>query len=533
MSQLSATVPDAPTGGTAQTFRLAIVVALGGFLFGFDASVISGAINAIAADFALSDWEMGLVVASPTLGGIIAGGSAGPLSDRFGRKPILLLIAILYTVSAAISALAPDFLTITLARFIGGLGFGSLSLAPIYIAEISHPSQRGRMVSINQLNIVVGFSAAYFANYALLSTAASDAGWVSSIGLNSHTWRWMLGIELIPASLYVLMLLRIPESPRWLVLNNQTDRALKVIRKLTPGVNAEREVQEIRASHASALEPFFKRLAKLMKPSVRLALVVGLVLGVAQQITGVNAIYFYAPTIFEQSGVGTNAAFAQAIWVGLTNVVFTLVAMFCIDRYGRRPLLLVGLFGVILSMVVCAYGFKQATFVLGDAQAIEIEDVELKSRLAPLEGVVYETDVAFKNALREHLSESELREKQGQIIKAAIDMQPTLILIGILGFVASFAVSLGPVMWVLLSEIFPNHLRGVGMALIGVINSAVSFLVQFIFPWQLSNWGSAITFLNYGVFAVIGLVLVYWLLPETKGKTLEELEADFTRGAQS
>ncbi|MCP8900062.1 sugar porter family MFS transporter [Gilvimarinus xylanilyticus] len=533
MSQPSAAVPIAPTAGTAQAFRLAIVVALGGFLYGFDASIISGAITSIAADFALSDWQMGLVVAAPTAAGIIAGGSAGPLSDRFGRKPVLLLIAILYTVSAGFSALAPDFFTITLARFIGGLGFGSLSLAPIYIAEISHPSQRGRMVSINQLNIVVGFSAAYFANYVLLQTASSGADWVDTIGLDSHTWRWMLGIELVPAGLYVLMLLRIPESPRWLVLNNQSKRALAVIRKLTPGVDAEREVEEIRASHTSALEPFFKRLAKLMKPSVRLALVVGLVLGVAQQITGVNAIYFYAPTIFEQSGVGTNAAFVQAIWVGLTNVVFTLVAMFCIDRYGRRPLLLVGLFGVILSMAICAYGFKQATFVVDDARAIEIENVELKTRLVPLEGVVYKNDVTFKRALREYLSESELREQQGQIIKAAINIQPTLILIGILGFVASFAVSLGPVMWVLLSEIFPNHLRGVGMAFIGVVNSAVSFMVQFIFPWQLSNWGSAITFLNYGVFAIIGLVLVYWLLPETKGKTLEELEADFTRGGQS
>ncbi|MCP8900976.1 sugar porter family MFS transporter [Gilvimarinus xylanilyticus] len=529
MSQPTSSVPTAPVSGSAQTFRLAIVVALGGFLFGFDASVISGAINAIAADFALSDWEMGLVVASPTLGGIIAGGSAGPLSDRFGRKPILLVIAILYTVSAAFSALAPDFLTITLARFIGGLGFGSLTLAPIYIAEISHPSQRGRMVSINQLNIVVGFSAAYFANYALLQAAASGADWVGSIGLDSNTWRWMLGIELLPAGIYVLMLLHIPESPRWLVLNHQPERAQRVIHKLMPGVDAEQEVREIRASHSSAMEPFLKRLSGLMKPSVRLALVVGLVIGVAQQITGVNAIYFYAPTIFEQSGVGTNAAFAQAIWVGVTNVVFTLVAMFCIDRYGRRPLLLVGLLGVVISMAVCAYGFKQATYVIDDIQAIEIQNTELKSRLKPLEGVVYESDVAFKRALRAYLSESELREQQGQIIKAAINMQPTLILIGILGFVASFAVSLGPVMWVLLSEIFPNHLRGIGMAFIGVINSGVSFLVQFVFPWQLSNWGSFITFLNYGVFAIIGLVLVYWLLPETKGKTLEQLEAEFTR----
>lgn len=510
-------------------FRLAVIVSLGGFLFGFDASVISGAINFIGADFNLTDWQLGLVVGAPTLGGIIAGASSGPLSDRFGRKPILLLIAILYAISAAFSALAPDYFSISLARFIGGLGFGALSLAPIYIAEISPPAVRGRMVSINQLNIVIGFSAAYFANYALLQIANSGSEWSQTLGIDQYTWRWMLGIEAVPAVLYVFMLTLIPESPRWLVLNSKSNQAQSVISRLQPGCDPVQEIAAINATHHTRFEPFLTRLKQLFKPSVRLALVVGLVIGVAQQITGVNAIYFYAPTIFEQSGIGTNAAFAQAIWVGITNVLFTIVAMVLIERLGRRPLLLIGLTGVILSMLVCTYGFKQASYVIDDVAAIEIDSVEVKQRLVPLEGLIYSTDVAFKNALREHLSESELRSLQGQIIAAATNMNPYWILLGILGFVASFAVSLGPVMWVLLSEIFPNHLRGIGMAFVGMINSAISYAVQVVFPWELSTIGAAYTFLAYGGFALAGLILVYWLLPETKGKTLEELEQTFKR----
>ncbi|MDO3388558.1 sugar porter family MFS transporter [Gilvimarinus sp. SDUM040013] len=509
-------------------FRLAIIASLGGFIFGFDASVISGAVNYIGADFDLTDWQLGLVVGAPTLGGIIAGGSTGPLSDRFGRKPILLLLAILYFVSAIFSALAPDYFTISLARFIGGLGFGALSLAPIYIAEISPPGVRGRMVSINQLNIVVGFSAAYFANYTILQMANSGTEWTQALGIDTHTWRWMLGIEAVPALIYVFVLMGIPESPRWLVLNSKPAKAQSVLGKLLPGSDPAQEVAAISATHHTQLDPFLSRLKQLFNSKIRLALMIGLVVGIAQQATGVNAIYFYAPTIFEQSGIGTNAAFAQAIWVGITNVVFTIVAMVLIEKLGRRPLLIIGLSGVMVSMAICTYGFKQASYVIDDVTTIEISDESVKSRLKVLEGVTFADDVSFKNALREHLSENELRTLQGEIIAVAANMNPYIILIGILGFVAAFAVSLGPVMWVLLSEIFPNHLRGVGMAFIGMINSAVSYAIQVVFPWELATFGAAFTFMAYGLSAAAGLALVLWLLPETKGKTLEELEQELT-----
>lgn len=514
---------------SSQAYRLAIIVALGGFLFGFDASVISGAANFIGADFDLTDWQLGLVVAAPTLGGIIAGALAGPLSDRFGRRPMLQLIACLYLVSAAMSALAPDYFTITTARFIGGLAFASLYLAPIYISEIAPPAIRGRMVSVNQFNIVIGFSAAYFANYALLNLSQSGQDWVQTIGLAEHTWRWMLGLEVIPAFLYAALMLTVPESPRWLILNNKRDKARSVLARLLPNADPDAEVVKLANSQHSHLEPVLLRLKKLFSSKVRVVFLIGLIIGIAQQITGINVVFFYAPMIFEQSGVGTNAAFVQAVWVGLINVAFTIVAMLVVDRIGRRPLLLAGLIGICVSMAICSYAFKQSDFVLHDVAAVEIQDEDIRSRLSAMEGVVYSSDVAFRQGLREVLTEGEVRAHQGQIIMAATEINHRLVLFGILLFVASFAASLGPVMWILISEIFPNALRGVGMAIIGVFNSSVSFLVQFIFPWQVSTIGISMTFLGYGICAFISLALIYWLLPETKGQSLEELEVSMTK----
>ena len=260
---------------------------------------------------------------------------------------------------------------------------------------------------------------------------------------------------------------------------------------------------------------------------MRLILVIGLVVGVSQQITGVNAVYFYAPSIFEQSGIGQDAAFSQAIWVGIINVVFTIIAMLLIDKLGRKPLMLIGLAGVVISMSIAAYGFHQATYQLTNQSVAKLTNERVQENVAPMIGMTYQSDLAFKKALNDSLGAEVARQYQAELIQAAANINPLLIMIGILGFVASFAVSLGPVMWVLLAEIFPNHLRGVGIAFVGLVNSAVSFTVQFVFPWELANIGTALTFLIYGVFAVIGFALVYKLLPETKGKSLEELEQVF------
>ena len=271
-----------------------------------------------------------------------------------------------------------------------------------------------------------------------------------------------------------------------------------------------------------------KRIKHLFRPELRLILTIGVIVAIAQQISGINSVFFYAPTIFEQSGVGTNAAFAQATYVGIINVVFTVVAMLTIDRFGRRPLMIIGLAGVAVSMSIAAYGFSQATFELSRETVAEISEEHGLRGLEALVGKNYGSDVAFKTAVVEIIGDAALKANEATIIQSAISMNPKIVLIGILGFVASFAMSLGPVMWVLFSEIFPNSIRGICMSVMGVLNSSVSFGVQFIFPWQLSNLGTAVTFLVYGIVAVFFLVLVAWILPETRGRSLEELEKELT-----
>jgi sugar porter (SP) family MFS transporter len=512
------------------TVTIALIVSMGGFLFGFDASVISGVIGYVGEEYRLGDWEIGLMVSAPTLGGIIAGSTVGPLSDRFGRRRLLLIIAILYSVSAIASALAPSITWLVVARFIGGLGFASLGLAPIYIAEISPAHQRGRMISINQLNIVLGFSAAYFCNYFFQQVAQSEAEWVSQLGIDRHTWRWMLGLEIIPALIYVTLLTRVPESPRWLLTQKRCDEAKQVLNQLSNGTSVQTQLQEIENSSARETAPLLERLRRVLKPSMRMVLILGLFLAMIQQITGINAIYFYAPSIFEQSGIGTDAAFAQAVWVGIINVIFTLIAMALIDRIGRKPLLLIGLSGIALSMLLCAYGFHSASYQL-DAAALAALDPHLQTALAPLQDQHFANDVDYKQALAAQLGATEARLRHSELIAAAINMNATIVLVAILGFVASFAVSLGPVMWVMLPEIFPNQLRGVAMAITGFANSAASFGIQFFFPWQLTNMGAAWTFLNYGVFALLGFMVVLWFLPETRNKSLEQLERELADNA--
>lgn len=506
--------------------KYALIVSLGGFIFGFDASVISGTVTFIVTEFNLNTLEQGLVVSAPTLGAIISTLTAGVICDAFGRRKVLITIAFLFLLSALASAFASSFIMLVIARFIGGLAFCALMIAPMYIAEISDPSKRGKMVSINQLNIMLGFSAAYFANYYLLQASQTSGEWSMLLGINEHTWRWMLGIETIPALVYFLLLFSIPESPRWLLIKSQTDKARSVMQHLANKRNVESDLKAIQESIGSALPALSKRIKTLFSPSLKLALSIGLIVGIAQQITGINAVYFYAPSIFEQSGVGTNAAFMQAIWIGVINILFTVLAMVLIDKLGRRPLLIGGLIGVVISMSICAYGFKQASYTLTSETIQPLEEVVDTSKLMPLNNVTFSNDLDYKNAVIAVLGEQQFNANQGALIGAAANINATLILFGILLFVASFAISLGPVMWVLFSEIFPNQIRGIAISLVGIVNSIVSFGVQFIFPWELANLGNALTFFIYAIFAAIGLVLVTWTLPETKGKTLEQLEID-------
>ena len=535
---------------TVYVARTALIVALGGFLMGFDASVISGVVGFIQTDFGLDALQLGWAVSSLTLTAALAMMVSGPLSDVYGRRTVLYIAATLYAVSAIGSALAPSYGLLVAARMIGGLGVGaSLIIAPMYIAEISPAALRGRMVSFNQLNIVLGISVAFFTNFLILQAGDSPSAWAQALRFEEYEWRWMLGLETLPAVVYFAALFLVPESPRWLIMKGRQDEGLAILTRASGVQAAQRDVQEVLSSLRQSeiapedrlastftralsltaivqyLRSLVRKLASLFNPSLRLVLLIGVVIAILQQIVGINAVFFYAPMIFEQSGVGTDASFMQAIFVGLTNLVFTVIAIALIDRLGRKPLLSGGLAGIAVAMTLIAVGFNSATYRL-DADAVPTDvPVEVTGMI----DVTYASDLSFKRALQQELGPELAREYESVFLEAAANLNSTLILIGILGFVAAFAVSAGPVMWVLFSELFPNRVRALAISFVGLINSAVSFLVQLVFPWELANLGSTVTFLLYGVFAALGLVFVLVVVPETKGQSLEKLEARLVR----
>lgn len=516
------------TRSNRQSVFIAAVVSLGGFLFGFDASVISGVVGFVTPQMDLNDIEVGWLVSSPSVAAMFAMLIAGTISDYIGRKKVLIIAALLYSISALFSAIAPTYEILIGARMIGGIGFGAaLVLAPMYIAEIAPPERRGILVSIQQFNIVLGFSVSYFSNYAMLNA-------VGDVFTEYNVWRWMLGIEFLPAIFYFIAMFFVPRSPRWLLSKGKEEEAEQVLERVFGKEKSMQEkglilknLQDTAASRPQGLSSMgmlSKRLQELFSPKLRIILMVAMVIGIIQQVTGVNAIYFYAPSIFEQSGVGTNAAFAQAVLLGVINVIFTVVAMGTIDRLGRKPLLLAGLAGVIISMGITAYGFANATYTLSEesGRSLNITAPQIQA----IYGQTFSSDVDFKQILRESLGNARYAELEAQLIQQSISVNSKLVLFGILLFVASFATSLGPVMWVLLSEIFPNSIRGVAIAVVGFINSLSSTLVQFFFKWELANLGNAMTFLIFGIFGIIGFLILWKMLPETKGKTLEQLEEE-------
>jgi len=517
-------------GSKRYTILVSLVVALGGFLMGFDASVISGVVKFIELEFELTKLELGWAVSSLTLSAAIAMMVSGPLSDKYGRKVLLKIAAILYTISAIGSAFAPNFWFLVAARMIGGFGVGaSLILAPMYIAEISPAEMRGRMVSFNQLNIVLGISVAFFTNYLILQLGSLESAWAQNLMFDAYNWRWMLGLETLPAAVYFFSLFYVPESPRWLVMKGRDSEGLEIMSKASGRERAEKLIKDVKASIQSDVKKAKVPLSKLFMPGMRLILMIGLVVSVLQQITGINSVFFYAPMIFEQSGIGTDASFSQAILVGLTNLVFTILAIAFIDKFGRKPLLSFGVAGIAICMFVLAAGFYSASYTLSEDSIAKLPAEIPKEKIILLQDKTFDSDVDFKNALSETLTEKAAKEYESELIAGAINMNPFLILFGIIGFVASFAISIGPVMWVLFSEIFPNWIRGLAISFVGFINSAISFLVQLVFPWELSVFGSAGTFLIYGIFAAVGLVFILMIIPETKGKSLEELETILIR----
>ena len=493
------------------TITISFIVALGGFLLGFDSAVISGAVNGIRGYFEMTDWELGFSVGCVVFGAMAGNIIAGPLSDKYGRKKLLITTAVLFTISAIWSSLATTYVTFIIARIIGGIGIGgAILIAPIYIAEVAPPKLRGSLVSLNQLNIVIGISVAYFSNYFLKD-------------IEGESWRWMLGVEAIPAVIYFFALFIVPKSPRWLIQKfNRTDLAEKILTKVGGSQFAKVTIDEIlkgiskKQTKGTYADFFSKRMTVI--------LIIAFGLAFFQQITGINAIFYYAPTIFEQAGGSTDSSFLQAIVVGLTNLVFTLIAIRLIDKLGRKPLLIIGTSAMAIALSMATMAFNNATYNFNKETISKVENQTIKSALFTIEGSSFSSQKEVFNAVLPLLDDENFTKfKQGEI-KHFININATLVLIAILLYVAAFAISLGPVMWTMLSEIFPGNIKGIAISVVGFFNSLISYSVTQFFPWELSSLGPTATFAIYAAMSILSLLFVIKYIVETKGKSLEELE---------
>jgi sugar porter (SP) family MFS transporter len=434
------------------------ISALGGMLFGYDIGVISGAILFIKKEFSLSAGMEEIVVSSVLLGSLMGAVAGGVLADRLGRRRLLIVTAIVFGLGAIGAALAPGTASLIAARVIAGAAIGIASfVAPLYISEIAPVAIRGKLVSINQVALTSGIVISYCIDYAF-------AG--------SQAWRWMFAMAVIPAAAFGVGLLFIPNSPRWLAGRGRTDQARAVLKRIRAPEQVEGELNQIQQSVGQQKGNW----SELLSPFLRPAMIVGVGLAIAQQITGINTVIYYAPTIFKFAGLSSaSVAILASVGVGVVNVVFTLVAMQLIDRVGRRPLLLASLAGMALGLTVLGLAFS----------------------LPQLSGSL------------------------GWIAVASLMV-----------YVGSFAVGLGPVFWLILSEIYPLRIRGRAMSVGTVANWSANLIVALSFLTLTQVLGKAFTFWLYGVVTIGAWLFAFFLVPETKGKTLEEIEAHWRAGKQ-
>lgn len=431
-----------------------IVAALGGLLFGFDEAVISGVTPFLGPYFNLNDIALGWTVSSLLIGCIIGVIASGKPGDLYGRRKMLLVAATLFVISAAGSALSTHLWMFIIFRLLGGVAVGAASmLSPMYISEIAPADKRGTLVSLNQLAIVTGDLVAYFSNYLLLPTGEQN-------------WRWMLAVMAVPAFIFLVSLIFVPESPRWLAQKNRKDESFTILRRINGTGAAEAELKAIEDSIATEEPTSYK---EVFSKRVRYILWVGILLAVFQQVTGINAIMYYAPMIFKSLGNATDSALIQTAILGGVLFLFTLVAIRWIDKWGRKPLMIWGTVGMAVSLTMVAIAY-------------------------------------FLNKLGGYV-----------------------ILFFFLTYMASFAASIGPVTWVMVSEIFPNKIRSKAMSIAIVALWAANFLVTLTFPVILNRLGGGVAFLIFDVMCVLLLLFVIFKLPETKGKSLEELENIFMK----
>jgi sugar porter (SP) family MFS transporter len=507
---------------------LSIIVALGGFLLGFDSAVISGAVSAYSKVFGIeqSSFWFGFSVSSLTAGSILGNFLGGILADKYGRKIVLIGTATMFAFCALGTAFADGLSFFIVSRIIGGIGVGmAILVAPMYIAEVSPKKYRGLMVSINQLNIVLGISVAFFSNYFINQYIPDE----------SINWRWMLGVGIVPALAYFLFLFIVPQSPRWLMLHSRHDDARRILNKIGGDEYAEYTVKEIEENiekDKAKPKAYFKQL---LSKEMRLIMIIGLGIAALQQISAINAILYYSSLIFQTAGGAKDTALMQAVIIGVVNLVFTVVAMYFIDKLGRKPLLIIGLTGIIIAYLMSAAAFYMATYkvtpekldkivlTLQSNKMDEVKVVEVRAGLSKMVDTEYNKEIAFFNAVKENVGTTYSAVKD-VVLQNSINMNAFLVLIGILLFIGSFAISLGPVTWALLSEVFPNRVRGLAISIAGTFNALVSTIVITIFPIELATIGTGTSFLIFAILCAAGLLFVLQYVPETKGKSLEEIQ---------
>jgi sugar porter (SP) family MFS transporter len=436
----------------------AAVAALGGFLFGFDTGIISGALLFIKQEFGLSAGLEQVVVGSLLLAAVVGALLGGPISDAWGRKRTLILAAIIFGVGALVASFSPNLAVLIVARVLLGLAIGIASMiVPVYIAEIAPPRVRGALVSLQQFMITVGIMVSYLVSYAFSGSGA---------------WRWMLGVGMIPAAILLVGMLPLPESPRWLLAKDRRQDALGVLRRIRHEEhNPEAELAEIEAVHKMQAGVSYQ---DLFRPSVRPALVVGVGIAFINQMVGVNAVIYYAPTILKDAGFSSSAAILATTGVGILNMLVTLCALLLIDRVGRRPLLLIGISGVLLALIVL--------------------------------GAAY-------------------------LLPGGPSGAGVLLVAGLLVYIASFAASLGIAIWLLNSEVYPLEVRGKGAAAGAFTHWVLDFVIASTVLTLIATITPTGMFWFYGLFAILGIIFVLRRVPETKGKTLEEVSEELASRA--
>ena len=428
-----------------------LTAALAGFLFGFDTVVISGADKTLQALWGSSDMFHGAVVIGMALWGTVVGALLGGIpTNKLGRKNTLIWIGVFYTISALGSALANDPITFALLRFIGGLGVGASTIAaPAYISEIAPPKDRGKLVGLYQFNIVFGILIAFFSNY-LLS------------GIGENAWRWMLGVEAIPAAIYTVFALTIPKSPRWLLTKSRVEEAKKILKIINPDLDAEHLMLEIKTENEGAIQG-----ENIFLKKYRFPLILAFCIAFFNQLSGINAFLYYAPRILEEAGLGASTALLSSIGIGVTNMVFTLLGIYLIDRMGRKQLMYIGSIGYIISLSLVASAF-------------------------------------FFNW-------------EGMAVAGFLFI-----------FIGAHAVGQGTVIWVFISEIFPNHLRGYGQSFGSSVHWILAAMVPSLIPILFVTIGPGIVFSFFAFMMVLQLLFVIFVMPETKGVSLEALSKSLT-----